>query len=521
VSPNAPALTMDRLSITGLAKRFGNTTVLDDVQLRVSPGEVHAIVGQNGSGKSTLVKLLAGVHRPEPGGEVLIDGAPLHLPARPKDLLGAGVSFVHQDIGVLDGVSVLENMCVGRFEARAVSRRIAWPAHEQHAREVLDRLGLNADPRQVVDGFSREQRTLVAIGRALMCQRPGSGVIVLDEATRALPPDSLDSIYAVLREIVQAGGSVVMITHNLAEVAAVADKVTVLRDGRVAAGGVVVAETNESEIAKSMLGYLFDAPQRTNTTAASGAARVRVEGLAGGRIREASLDVKAGETLGITGRPGSGADELPYLLCGVRPCTQGTLQIDSDVQSLDSCDVSHLLDLGVVLIPEGRATHGLAFEMSVGDNLTLPRLVRNGRSTFVGSRWRRQEVEESIRAFDIRPADPSHLVRMLSGGNQQKVLLAKWFAHRPRLLVLHEPTQAVDLGARAEIIAAIRAEAERGTSIIIVSAEAAELHVLCERVLVIEDGLVDRVLSPSSAEEIVEAVYAHSAVPEEQKVGVR
>lgn len=484
---------------------------LDRVALSIHEGEIHALVGQNGSGKSTLIKVLAGFHTPERGAVVEVDGAPLRLPPHPADLMAAGVSFVHQDLGLIDDFTVAENICVGNFETTRPFRRISWRTQNRNASRVLTRLGVNIPPDALVSTLSPADRAIVAIARGLLSQTPGRGVIVLDEATRALTKDSLDDVYAVLRRITADGGSVLMISHNLEEVIAVADRVTVLRDGRLMIAGEQTQGLSTSDIAREMLGYDLEVAQRAVPQAPDARPDLlHVRGLSGRIATDVNLSVGAGEIVGITGLVGSGFDEIPYLATGALHSASGSIAIGEKTLPAARLSVLRALTAGLALVPERREHEGLAFDMTVGENITVPRLRTKGRPWFVGARWRSREIGSMIARLGVRPPHPEALVRELSGGNQQKVMLGKWLAGHPRAIFLHEPTQAVDVGARHDILEAIVAMAATGVAVVIASIEAADLAAVCDRIEVFADGRPTTTLRGATSDEIIDSVYLTS-----------
>ena len=500
-----------RLMIRNLSKHFGETTALDRVDLSIRAGEIHALVGQNGSGKSTIIKVLAGYHTPERGTEVEVDGSPLRLPPHPMDLTAAGVSFVHQDLGLIDDFSAAENICVGHFETSGPFRRISWRTQNRIAAGVLSRLGVSISPSALVSALTPAERATVAIARGLLSQQQGRGVIVLDEATRALPKDSLDDIYAVLRRITADGGSVLMISHNLEEVIAVADRVTVLRDGRVTMTGHDTRTLSTSDIAREMLGYDLETAERAPlVSAVANADLLQLRGLSGRIVTDLDLTVAAGEIVGVTGLAGSGFEEIPYLVTGAVRCSSGAVVVGDTTLTGRDLSVSRALDAGLALVPERREHEGLAFDMTVADNLTLPRLRSRGRPWFIGNTWRAAETSAMITQLAVKPPNGGALVRELSGGNQQKVLLGKWLAGHPKVLCLHEPTQAVDVGARHDILAAIVAMAATGVAVVIASIEAADLAAVCDRVVILEEGRVATTLRGASSDEIIDSIYSAS-----------
>ena len=472
-----------RLELRGICKTFGPNRVLSGVDLVVGPGENRGLAGQNGSGKSTLIKILTGVYTPDSGARILVDGAELNTPVRWPAARAAGISVVHQDLGLLDHLTVAENICVGGFPTTILGR-IDRRERDRISLSTLARLGVDLDPGTYVSELSAAERAEVAIARALRDHAPGHGLMILDESTRALRGSDLDRIHAMLRRLVEGGSSVIMISHSLRELASLSDHITVLRDGRVVADLDATAGIAEHEIARAMLGDAVASFDRVAQQKAEERPRVVVEGLVGRHAHDVSFTIDPGEILGITGAPGSGFEEIPALVAGgVRP-KAGTLHVEDKPVDLSRFNVPQAMRSGIMLVPERRDRDGLALEMTVQDNITLPRLKRLRRPLFLSTGWRTAEGRRAIAEHDIRPTNPHALVRQLSGGNQQKVLLAKWMSMQPRLLVLHEPTQAVDVGARRDILEKIVGIAAEGTSVLVVSSEADDLIAVCDRVLI-------------------------------------
>jgi ribose transport system ATP-binding protein len=509
-----------RLHIANLSKNFGSTVVLDRVELCVQPGEIHGLIGQNGSGKSTLVKIMTGYHNPDRGSRMEVDGQAVPLPPRPRDLLAAGISFVHQDLGLIDHLTVADNICVGQFECSRFARRIDARRQAAIAEAALDRLGISLSPRALVASLTPAQRASVAIARGLLRQQPGAGVVLLDESTRALPPDGLLDVHQVLRRIVADGGSVLLVSHNLSEVMSVTDRVTVLRDGRVVAGSVATSQVDQRELARLMLGFDLASSAKPKRVPSTVAAAV-VRGLSGTTVRDLDLVVRAGEIVGLTGLPGSGYEEVPYLLSGAGRCQSGALELNGRTHQLNRTSINALRRAGVALVPERRDRDGLALEMSVADNITVPRLVERGRRTFTGMAWRQEEVESVITRLGVKPSDPLLLARQLSGGNQQKVVLGKWLEGSPSLLVLHEPTQAVDVSARNDILDVLRAAAASGLPIICASMEAGDLAAICHRILIFTAGRVSGTVTTDRRDDVIEEIYAGQLGRSESNLEVR
>lgn len=498
-----------RLEIRALSKSFGVNQALSDVSMAVQPGEIHGLVGENGSGKSTLVKVLSGYHAPDPGGSLSIDGSAIDLPVRPAVMRGCGLSVVHQDLGLIDSFSVVENMRVGLFGVRRFSRAIRWRQERALAAASLAALGVELDPESRVGKLSAAERAEVAIARALQHHESGRGLIMFDESTRALPQQSRRHFHALVREGVDRGGSALLVSHQLEEVLEHADRVTVLRDGRVVVTGVPTSELSEHELIRLMLGRELARDSRPRPPRKLPAASVaEVRNLCGGILIDASLSVAAGEVVGVTGLLGSGFDELPYLIAGARRPRRGTLSIGGAEIDLTSASVGQLLEAGVALVPERRDTEGLALTETVRNNVTLPRVRARGPLAHLGRSWQDEEARWVLGELGVRPADPGIPVGHLSGGNQQKVLLGKWLCGDPKLLLLHEPSQGVDVGARRDLERAIGRAAKKNTGVILASMDATELASLCDRVLVTRAGLLDGELSGKlSAELIIGAVY--------------
>jgi len=531
-----------RLSIERLSKTFGSALVLRQVSLEVAAGEVHALVGHNGSGKSTLVKVLAGAHAPDAGGSIALDGAALPLPVHTRDLAGRGISFVHQDLGLVDGLSVTENCRIGRFGARPLSRRVNWRAEHDQVRATLARLDSTLDPRAPVGSLSAAERSTVAIARAIGDQVPGRGLIILDEATRALPRPAQEHLHRLIGGIAAAGGAVLMITHRVDEVFQLAARVSVLRDGELIAAGLHTTSVDRADLGRLLVGprqsgpgastpgpatpspaaepspAAGPAPSRTlppgRGTAPSTDHPIGVTGLTGRVLAGVSFGVAPGEVLGVTGLLGSGLEELPALVTGTRRAAAGQLTVPAGTINLARPALRRCLDAGVVLVPERRDTAGLALSLSVRENLAIPQLRRRSKPWWVGRGWAEQLAERTTAELGIRTAGSQQPVGQLSGGNRQKVLFGKWLATGPRLLVLHEPTQGVDVGARAQLLALVRQAAASGVAIIMASIEAEDLAIACDRVLILRGGgIAAELAGPCDAQEIVRLTYTDPTPP--------
>ncbi len=506
-----------RLAVAGVSKTFGSARVLRDIGLRIAPGELHGLVGQNGCGKSTLVKILTGVYAPDPGGAISVDGRSLSLPVRPLEARAAGLSIVHQNLSLVDDRSVWENVRLGRYKtAGRLTRRIDGKAERRAVAEVLARLGVTIDVNTCVGALSAADRAAVAIARAIQDHKPGGGLIIFDESTRALGKQGRLRFFGLVQSVVDTGVSILLISHQLEEVVEVTDRVTVMRDGQVVETGIPTKDVDEAGLTRLMLGRHVV----THTRGDSHAQDKPVAGIRGLAVRSVSdfdLDLKKGEIVGLTGIVGSGAVAAAEAVGGARQARGGVLLVADNAKDGTPREIrlgkkrdssEEFIKAGVAFVAERRLEQGLAAEMTVSQNLTLPRIRSRGHWLWAGGGWQAAETAAMISKLDIRPPDPHQVVGTLSGGNQQKVLLGKWLAGEPTLLVLHEPTQGVDVGARHDIINAIREAARDGCGVIISSVDAADLAVLCDRVLVFIDGKVVTELSGElTQDEIIEATF--------------
>ena len=497
------------VSVRGLSKTFGPARVLRGVDFTARAGEVHGLVGQNGSGKSTLIKVLSGVYPADAGSVIEIDGTRLANPVRPRELREHGLAFVHQDLGLVDELTVLENIRLGQFAVHRMSRRIDWRAEQAAARSTLERLHSDIDTSRLVSTLHPGEKAIVAIGRALQNLLPGAGCVVFDESTRALPRDLLPDFYATVRRLAATGTAIILVSHRLDEVLSLTDRVTVLQDGQVVAGDRETKNLTEASLARLLLGREIEmleertppAPTGTRPTPVLRARDVRGEFLNG-----VDLEVAPGEVLGVTGSASSGHAELPYVLAGVATKARGTVEAVGSTFVLP-VQPSRLIAAGVALVPEDRAVEGLAVELSAQDNLTLPRARGRGR-LMLRSGWQADEFSSAVSMLGIVPARRDLPCASFSGGNQQKILLAKWLLNQPKVVLLNEPTQAVDVGARIDILRAIRAAAERGVGVVMSSIEAQDLAAVCDRVLVFRDGVIATELTTDlSAHAITAATY--------------
>ena len=498
------------VEIRKVSKSFKRVTVVREADLTVRRGEIHGLVGQNGSGKSTLVKLLAGVYRADEGSSIAVAGHPLSMPPTPVELRRHGLAFVHQDLGIVAELSVSENICVGRYDTRPVLRSVRMARERAAVISILESLQSSIDPDARAGELHAGDRAVVAVARALYKLQPGTGCIVFDESTQSLPRELLPDFYDLVRRLAASGTAVLIVSHHLQEILTLADRVSVIRDGQIVAGGLSTGAVSESELASLMLGRELQQQgaigDRRPRRAQEGAALL-VRDLAGRSLRGLSFEVRPGEVLGLTGPSDSGHEEVPYAIAAGAPSTQGRVELGHWGYSLPFTDMRALLRAGIALVPQQRAQDGLSLEESAVENITLPRVAAHGR-WLLRSGWQQAEFRTATQMLGVVPDRSEMGISKFSGGNQQKLMLAKWLLSKPRVLLLHEPTQAVDVGARVDILNAIRAAADDGVIVLLSTIETQDLARVCDRVLTLRNGTIQSELAgPLSAEEIEALVY--------------
>jgi ribose transport system ATP-binding protein len=481
------------IAANGFSKTFGGRTVLRNVSIEILPGEIHGLVGQNGSGKSTLIKILAGYHDPDYGGSLTVLGRDVSLPLSPPDARRLGMSFVHQDLGLIGSATVLENIRIGRYETRA-AWWIPWRRERARVAEMLKRFSIDVSPDAIISDLHPVDRAMVAIARALeqVQEQEGDDVghplLVLDEPTPHLPRDGVDRLFNSVREMAARGAGILFVTHRLEEIRELTNQVTVLRDGELI-DTAPTASLSEQDLIEHILGFALD-QLYPDAHDVGGELALRAEGLSGGELEEFTVAVRRGEIVGLTGLLGMGWEEVPYLLFGVTRGASGRLELDGKSFDLTRFSPRAAMNAGFALIPADRHGAGILLAATVSENVTLTTLPQYFSTGVLRLRREARQVRALLEEFDVRPRDPDRTLSTLSGGNQQKVVIAKWFETQPRALLLHEPTQGVDVGARAQIFERLRAAAQEGMLVLYASAEWEDLAHLCDRVLVFRDGRV-------------------------------
>jgi ribose transport system ATP-binding protein len=482
------------LSARGISKSFPGVRALDEVDFDVRPGEVHALCGENGAGKSTLMRILSGALRPD-GGAIAFKGAPTEF-RNTREALSMGILLVHQEISLVPELTVAENIFLGALPATVgfVSRRVLY----SRAKAILDEAGgefERLDPRAPVSSlaFARQQMVEIARAMAFNCS-----VVIFDEPTSPLTNAEALSLFDTVARLKTRGVGIVYISHKMSEIFGLSDRITVLRDGKMR-GARCTAETNEDEITRLMIGRSLESYFQRPTVNA-GAELLRVAGLeVEGFVRGIDFTLREGEVLGLYGLIGAGRSEAVEAIFGVRPSRAG--RIFWKGQEVRIRGPQDAVALGIGLVPEDRKRQGLVLGMSVIENATLPLMRRAGLLRIQDRAAEREIYDQFKQKLDIRAASPTTSVATLSGGNQQKVALAKWMSMNPRLLILDEPTRGIDVGAKAEIHSLIAKLAGSGVSVIVVSSELPEILGLASRILTMREGRITASLDGATATE--------------------
>ena len=511
----AASLTPPTLRLENISKSFQATRALDSVSIDVMPGEVHGLLGTNGSGKSTLIKVLAGFHAPDAGGRMQFNGQDVSLPLKPSDFRRLGMSFVHQNLGLVPSLTVLENLRLAQI-ALAAKGMINWRREKAAAHETLERYGVHIESWRRVDELSAVNRALLAIVRAFEEIREGSeitgkpGLVLLDEPTPFLPKEGVEKLFDLVRRIKAHGSSVIFISHDIEEVMQITDRVTVLRDGRVS-GQIDTRDATHEKMVEMIIGRKLEQsadPQTLLTEKKPTFASIR--GLQGHGIPPCDIDIGKGEILGMTGLIGSGYDKIPYLVFGANSADGGSIALPgAEPMDISAMTPKKAIKNNFALLPGDRAEQSGVGSISIFENMLLPDIEKYFSHGFLSNRSMKKEAFRLGQEYEVRPNDPGLSLGALSGGNAQKVLIARWMKRQPMLLLLDEPTQGVDVGTRDNIFKALKLAASKGMSIVCASTDAEQLAEICDRVLVFARGrIVEEITGGDvSKDNITEACY--------------
>ena len=481
-----------------ITKRFPGVVALAEVDFDVRRGEVHALVGENGAGKSTLMKIISGVYTRD-AGEMIFNGQTVHFTS-PRQAQDAGIVTIYQELNQIPQLSITENIFLGSELERGVL--LNWREMHTRARELLARLHLDVDPRKPVNTLGVAQQQMVEVAKALHHR---ADLIIMDEPTSALSVNEIEDLFNIIRDLKAHGVAIVYISHHLDETFAISDRVTVLRDGRHVATRPT-SELNVDKLIRLMVGR--DLSEKfPKETAPRGAEVLRVDGLSQeDKLHDISFSVHAGEVLGIAGLIGAGRTELVRAIFGADPIDRGQIIIDGQPARIHS--PSDAIRHGIALLTEDRKQQGLILQMTVRENVTLSVLKQLTRGLLTDRRKEGDLTQEYIRSIAIKTPSQNQQVINLSGGNQQKVVLSKWMATQPRVLIFDEPTRGIDVGAKVEIYKLINQLARQGVAIIMVSSELPEVIGMSDRIMVLREGRVAGFLDRDEATEEKIMTYA-------------
>ena len=498
------------LAAHGIAKSYGGVAALKGVSLEIAPGEIHGLVGANGAGKSTFIKILAGLVRPD-GGMIRVEGhdADIHSPDQATTL---GMSFIHQELAFVPGMTVLENLMLGVPKPQRFGM-VDWAAVEVSVAPLVRRLGIRSDLHAPVRGLSAAENWLISICRALVRK---ARLIVMDEPTASLSDAEAERLFAIIRDLAASGVAVLYVSHRLDEILGLCGRVTVFRDGQLAAT-FRRSDLNRDRLVTAIVGH---APEQTSAQTTPKLANTPMLSVANLRrqpsVRDVSFSVHPGEVLGFGGLIGAGRTELARLIFGADRCDNGTMLLDGAAYKPRS--PVQAVKAGIGYVPEERRADGLLLTKTIAFNLSLANLdkvIFGPMLPLISIKARSNLALETIRALAIKATGPQHPVGRLSGGNQQKVVIGRWLNRKPKLLILDEPTRGVDIGARAEIHRLVREMARDGMAVIAISSEPDELPELCDRVLVMAEGRIVKELKGTDVtrKAIIGASYSGTVQP--------
>jgi rhamnose transport system ATP-binding protein len=467
------------LEMFDISKNFAGVQALRGVSFDLGPGEVHALLGENGAGKSTLIKIITGVHQPD-AGEMRLYGQTVSF-ADPRQSRERGIAAIYQEPSLFPDLDIAENIFVGRQPTRA-GGRIAWQTMYREARVLLDSLGVQLDPKTKARNLSVAQQQMVEIARALSVE---AKILIMDEPTSSLTLAEVDDLFRIVRQLRQAGTAIVFISHRLEELFQLADRVTVLRDGAYV-GTNSVSEVTTDRLIQMMVGRTMT-NMFPKQAVEPGEVALQVEGLTRpGVFENVSFELRKGEILGMAGLVGAGRTDVARALFGVEPATSGVIKIEG--QPVDITSPQQAMKLGLAYLPEDRQHHGLILPMTISHNITLPMLSEFARLGWMNNDSERRAARRAADQLEVRAAGIWQKVRELSGGNQQKVVLAKWLATQPLILILDEPTRGIDVKTKAAVHGLMSDLAAQGIAILMISSELPEVLGMSDRILVMREG---------------------------------
>ena len=479
------------LELNNIHKSFGGVRALVDVNFSLNLGEIHALVGENGAGKSTLMKIISGVHQPD-SGVIKIAGIPVHL-ANPIDSQEHGIAAIYQEPTLYLDLDIAENIYMGHHPRVKNFPYIRWADMHQQAKELMAQLGISVNTNKKVRGLSIAQMQMVEMAKALSKQ---ARILIMDEPTSALTQHEVDDLFKLMRKLKQDGVAIIFITHRLEEVMEIADRVTVFRDGRFI-GTHLIDQTSESELIKMMVGRSLDSlfPKKSVEIKEE---ILRVDGLSKeGLFKDISFSLKRGEILGLSGLVGARRTDVAQAIFGINPPDRGEIWINGQKARITT--PFEAMEYGIALVPEDRQLHGLILGMDIRENITLTILQRFARMSLISLNDEGRFASEMAARLEIKLSGLWQKAHQLSGGNQQKAVLAKWLGMKPKILILDEPTRGIDVGTKAAVHELMGELAEQGVAILMISSELPEIIGMSDRILVMCEGSITGEFSRSEA----------------------
>ena len=466
------------ISMRGISKAFGGVQALNNVEFDVRAGEVHALFGENGAGKSTLIKIITGVHQPD-SGEILLDGKPAQF-ANPREAQVAAIAAIYQEPNLFPDLDIAENIFVGRQPKKL--GRVDWAQMYKDAENLLQSLGLTLDVRTKARSLSVAHQQMVEIARALSLD---AKLLIMDEPTSSLTLSEVDDLFAIIRQLKEQGTALVFISHRLEELFALADRVTILRDGNYI-GTRQIDSVTRDELIQMMVGRPLDSLYPKEAVAI-GDVVLEVKALTlPGQFKNVSFEVRTGEILGVYGLVGAGRTEIAHAIFGIKKAASGQIIIDGQPVTIQS--PRQAMELGIAYVPEDRQAHGLILPMTIANNITLSILSQFATATWIHDKRETTAAQKLAQQLRVKAAGVWQKAQELSGGNQQKVVLSKWLATKPRVLILDEPTRGIDVGAKSEVHHLLSQLASEGVAIVMISSEMPEVLGMSDRILVIREG---------------------------------
>ena len=477
-------ISFKELKIESVSKSFPGVQALDNVSMKISAGKVHALMGENGAGKSTLIKILAGAYSKDTG-NILFDENKLNI-RNPNDSLNYGIKVVYQEISLISEFSVAENIFLDNFPTNSLGV-MNWNKLYNDTEELFNRVGFNLNPKSKISDLSISQQQMVEIARAVF---KNASVVIMDEPTSSLTPNEIEKLFTVIKNLKQNNIAILYVTHKIDEIFKIADEVTVLRDGQHISNKLI-SETNEELIIKDMVGRTVNATFERPKDISRAKSVLKVKQISSkNKIKNVSFDLHEGEILGFFGLMGAGRTELAKAIFGYDKITEGQIEINNNIYK--SFNTSTMVNNGIGYITEDRKGEGIVKDMNLRENMSLPSLKIFEDLFVINQKKEKKAADEYIKKFSVKTPSSERLITLLSGGNQQKVLVSRWLIRELKIIILDEPTRGVDIGAKTEVLSLINDLAKQGLSVLLMTSEMNDLLSLSDRILVMADGKISK-----------------------------